>query len=283
MQILHSAIFVVANSTRFNAYGQLVDIPGGVDFLIAGFSCVDFSRLNSRGKNLSDPGESGDTFRAIVHYMVKYRPAIVILENVQGAPWDIIKAIIENDRTYLKNYFNKLHVDPSWAYVWDEDDNAYAANFLRVDTKDYYIPQTRSRGYMVCIDSKKDSDVSQKVEEWGSLMAKLRRRASSSVEAFLLHEEDPRLHRARDQLARRGREMRQTEWVLCEGRNQGYRDEKQLGPERPLTRWVNGGSSKAPDYWWLEWSGVQVERVWETMEICFLRNALGGFDPLYKP
>lgn len=29
----------------------------------------------------------------------------------------------------------------------------YAARYVRIDTKNYYLPQTRVRGYMFCMDN----------------------------------------------------------------------------------------------------------------------------------
>ncbi|KAK5239810.1 hypothetical protein LTR16_011481, partial [Cryomyces antarcticus] len=104
------------------AYGAKIPVPGDVDLLVAGFSCVDFSALNNRSKDLDDRGESGDTFNAVLAYANKWRPSIVVLENVSNAPWDDIQELLEK-------------ID-------------YACAWQRVDTKDYYLPQTRRRGYL---------------------------------------------------------------------------------------------------------------------------------------
>ncbi|KAL2052512.1 hypothetical protein ABVK25_007072 [Lepraria finkii] len=50
------------------AYGALADVPNNVHLLIAGFSCVDLSKLSRWNKKLTDLGESGDTFRSILRY-----------------------------------------------------------------------------------------------------------------------------------------------------------------------------------------------------------------------
>jgi len=52
--------------------------------LIAGSSCVDFSLLNNKKKGIDDGGESGDTIGGILSYAKKFRPTIIILENVGG-------------------------------------------------------------------------------------------------------------------------------------------------------------------------------------------------------
>ncbi|MCS4558971.1 DNA cytosine methyltransferase, partial [Shewanella sp. C32] len=72
------------------AYGSRQKVPGNADIVIAGFSCVDFSALNNRKKKLSEKGESGVTFYGIRSYIEKYRPPLIILENVKNAPWKIV-------------------------------------------------------------------------------------------------------------------------------------------------------------------------------------------------
>lgn len=271
-------------STGSTAYGGAEDIPPDVDILIAGFSCVDFSNLNKWNKTLHETGESGDTFRAILNYAKKYRPAIIILENVMGAPWDFIQSVWENDQEALDD-ISKRSKTP-WANVWDVGELAYAAHFLPLDTKAYYLPQTRNRKYMICIDRQKLSSAEQQVLIWGKLMKKFKRPASSPVEAFLLDPDDPRLHRSRDELAKTGRgdptTRREVDWTVCLGRHQDYRQKTHVGFDRPVTMWVDGGSCKPSDFWWQGWGTVQVERLWDTFEIAFLRNVRRGYDSHYK-
>lgn len=235
-------------------------VPLDIDILIAGFSCVDFSRLNSWTKKLEDKGESGDTFRAILQYADKYRPPIIVLENVNGAPWQAIKE------------------------VWQTYD--YAAEFIKLDTKQYYIPHTRQRVYMICIDTRKLGSADASVTEWVSLMQNFERPASSSIESFLLKEDDPRVQTAREQMAKgsRGedRAPREVEWTKCQGRHEDYRASLQLGTGKPITAWVNRGSCKTPEFAWHEWNKKQVERVWDTLDMSYLRNAAKGFDSFFK-
>lgn len=276
--------------SRTTAYGALTDVPSDVDILVAGFSCVDFSHLNKRGKKLMDIGESGDTFRAILQYAKKYRPAVIILENVEGAPWDLIKAIWENDREFVQKYFKKVKDGEDDAEhgpdtFWDDDDPAYSATFHRVDAKNYYVPQTRTRRYMVCLNrllfpSLELAD--QAALAWARHMVALERKASVSVEAFLLPEDDPRLQRAKDQFSKTGKPRRDTNWEICNGRYEDYRLKEKLGISRPITEWTNDGSAKASSYLWTDWTLSQVERIWDTIDISYLRNAARGFDSFHK-
>ena len=104
------------------AYGALVDVPGYCDMLVAGTSCVDYSNLNNEQKTINEAGESGQTFRGMMTWVQKKQPPVVILENVCGAPWEEISLAFQA--------------------------KGYAAHFMRVDTKRFYIPHTRTRVYL---------------------------------------------------------------------------------------------------------------------------------------
>ena len=275
---------------RTTAYGAVTDVPKDVDILIAGFSCVDFSRLNKKGKKLTDIGESGDTFRAILEYAKTYRPGMIILENVDGAPWDFIKAIWTKDCKSIKAYFEKLNGGKTadqhgFDAFWDDDDPAYSALWHKVDAKNYYIPQTRIRKYMICLDRRRFPSpglADKAVEDWESYMIALERKASVSAEAFLLPENDPRLQRAKDEMSKIGKPKQERDWEVCNGRHELYRTNEKLGTSRPILDWTNNGSAKASSYLWTDWTMSQVERIWDSIEVSYLRNAAKGFDSFFK-
>lgn len=73
------------------AYGAKRVVPGNVDVLIAGTSCVDYSNLNTKQKGIDQKGESGQTFWGMLNWVKNHRPPIVIQENVCGAPWEQMK------------------------------------------------------------------------------------------------------------------------------------------------------------------------------------------------
>ncbi|KIK50592.1 hypothetical protein GYMLUDRAFT_51100 [Collybiopsis luxurians FD-317 M1] len=239
------------------AYGALVPVPGNVDLLVAGTSCVDYSNLNNEKQDIDANGESGRTFRGMMSWVTKHRPPLVILENVCSAPWDRVKEKFEK--------------------------HGYSALHLRVDTKQYYIPHTRTRVYLMAID-KKNSSIPKK---WKESVEKLRRPASSSLDSFLLPIDDPRIHHARQKLAQESynasdRRTGRTDWSRCESRHQRARLEEELGSKRPLTSWDEGGSCKMPDYSWTDWGAGQVERVWDLLDISLLRDAKKGIDASFK-
>lgn len=261
-----------------------------MDILVAGFSCVDFSKLNSQGKKLTDIGESGDTFRAVLQYAKMYRPAVIILENVDGAPWDLIKAIWQNDREVVQAHFKKApdtkdENEQGHNAFWDDNDPAYSAVWHRVDSKHYYIPHTRTRRYMICLDRRRFSSpkaADNAAQDWKRYMIALERKASVSVEAFLLPEDDPRLQRAKDEMSKIGKPREARNWEVCNGRHEAYRTEEKLGIARPILHWTNDGAAKPSSYIWTEWILSQVERVWDSIEVSYLRGAVRGFDSFFK-
>ncbi|PCH36338.1 hypothetical protein WOLCODRAFT_166855 [Wolfiporia cocos MD-104 SS10] len=239
------------------AYGSLALVPGDVDILIAGTSCVDYSNLNNEKQDIDDNGESGRTFRGMMSWVKNHQPPLVILENVCSAPW---KRVV--------GYFQK---------------EGYSATFLRVDTKQFYIPHTRTRVYLLAVNQKR-SDIPDK---WLNWINKLKRPASSTLDAFLLPSDDPRIHQAREKLVSESynavvRRTGRTDWGRCESRHQRARLEEELGLKRPLTSWDEGGFCKMPDFAWNDWGVGQVERVWDLMDISLLRSAKKGVDPSYK-
>ena len=207
---------------RTTAYGSHEPVPGNVDLLIAGTSCVDYSNLNNEKQDIDANGESGRTFRGMMSWVCNHRPPLVILENVCSAPWERVVEKFQH--------------------------HGYSAAFMRVDTKNYYIPHTRTRGYLMAVDEKG----SALPDEWKSrVTSKLKRQASSTLDAFLLPSDDPRIHQARQKLVQESynaldRRTGRTDWGRCESRHQRARLEEGLGSKRPLTNWDEGLSLPLP-------------------------------------
>jgi len=254
------------------AYGALVDVPGNVDMLVAGTSCVDYSNLNNEKKGLKDAGESGQTFRGMMTWVQKNKPPIIILENVCNAPWQEIAE--------------------------DFQRNGYQCHFMRLDTKHYYIPHTRTRVYLFAArttdpkkcrqipiadtNSSKNKASPQVVEDWKEKVRSLRRPASATLEAFLFDSDDPRVHKGRQMLAMPGEDNTRvaSDWARCESRHQRARLEEGLGQRRPFTNWEGGCTM--PDYAWNDWGKAQTDRVLDLMDIDFLRLAQADTDSMHK-
>ena len=269
---------------------------------MAGFACVDFSNLNRNRKGLdgkpivaeektkpskpkgsdcdepppemptaaqieenlrhlqedTERGESGDTLHAIVAFAARCRPPIVLLENILHAPWEKVQTT-----------FNQI---------------GYMARFIKMDTKQYYIPHTRQRVYMLCLDTTSNAAAWDLTREWTGLVKQFKRRASVPVDAFLLPESDPRLAEAKAEI-RRAKEKSKGPWKWLRGqiRHLKYREDHGLGSGRPITRWMENGSSTMLDYADMEWTRAQVDRIKDYLELYWLHAAKCDYDPAYKP
>ncbi|OQE11510.1 hypothetical protein PENVUL_c002G04166 [Penicillium vulpinum] len=249
------------------AYGSSEVIPGDLDILVAGTACVDFSPLNNRKKTLQQGGESGATFDGLLRYAERYRPRMVVQENVRNAPWDQMKG------------------------KWEE--LGYMSVCVNVDTKHYYIPQTRERGYMVVIDKRRleaagllgdsmdQSGIDTVTQSIRELAGRFKRPASAPVGLFLLSDDDRRLELIESRARLESRS--ETSWDQYQIRHQRHRDELELGIERPITRSLPGVNDlKAPDFYWHRFWKTQPERVWETVDMNFLKKILQEYDMNFK-
>ncbi|PWN54267.1 hypothetical protein IE53DRAFT_258648 [Violaceomyces palustris] len=255
--ILFRDVTELGGDQAHTAYGALVDVPGNVDLLVAGTSCVDYSHLNNKKKGLNDGGESGRTFRGMLQWVQKHKPALVILENVKNAPWVGVAETIVAEAGYDVGFSNLF------------------------DTKNYYIPHTRQRGYLFASRNTKDC----LPENWSLLTGWMVRPASSPLDAFLLPSDDPRIQRVRMQFSHgeglsKGRST--IDWSKCQSRHERARDEEDLGKTRPYTAWEEGGTCKLSHDGWNEWALRQPERVTDLMDITTLRFAALRQDPIYK-
>ncbi|KAF2447106.1 hypothetical protein P171DRAFT_409502 [Karstenula rhodostoma CBS 690.94] len=239
-------------TTATTAYGAVETIPDGVDILVAGFSCKNLSRQNNYQKSLKENGESGETWMAVYEYSRRFRPSIVLLENVKS------KALTWHD------------VVSQWS------DIGYEAGWLYCDTKRYYYPQTRERMYMIAIDRRDTAKkASQAVEDWKQTMRKLERPCSSSYETFLAN--FPR------GLVDYSALVSEWAWELCKLRYDHMRSELRLGIKRPCTRWSENGTKQPFDFADHEWFDSRSSREWEAIEVAYLRAAvLDGTDASYK-
>ena len=250
--ILFRDIRELGGDEATTAYGAKVQVPHDVDMLVAGTSCVDYSNLNNEKKGLEAQGESGQTFRGMMNWIRKSQPPIIILENVCNAPWDQVQKKFE--------------------------DEGYHARFMRVDTKRFYIPHTRTRVYLFAC---KANDPTL-VEAWKERVKALERPASATLEAFLFDADDPRVHEGRRMLARPGEDSTRanTDWGRCESRHQRARLEEGLGQRRPFTHW--DGGCTLPDFAWNDWGKAQTDRVLDLMDIDYLRLAQLDIDSMHK-
>jgi site-specific DNA-cytosine methylase len=190
------------------------------------------------------------------------QPPIVIIENVSGAPWEIKVKMFE--------------------------ERGYAATFLRIDTKEYYIPQTRKRGYLFAIKAQTKNKVVDRPARWTAAVKSLKRPASAALDDFMLPNDDPRVLRGRARLTAEssagegeGR-TRTVDWTKCETNHQQARSMEELGDKRPLTNWSDSGNTAMPSFGWNEWTNAQVHRIHDLMDINALRLAKLMIDCSHK-
>ncbi|ORY68764.1 uncharacterized protein BCR38DRAFT_406664 [Pseudomassariella vexata] len=214
--------------------------------------------LNAIKGKLDEGGESDTTFFSMLLYAKKYRPSMIILENVSGAPWKDARDV------WLRGI-------------------GYTAEIIALDTKDFYMPQTRKRMYLVAMDMQAfpGIDLTQVVTQWQTILGGLKRRASSSIEDYLLQENSRLIQIARQELEHKaeGKKSRDKEWFHSLQRHNRARRNEGLGQSRPLTQWTDAGCIKLYDRMDPIIIGGQAPRVWDLLDINFLRGifSLPGF------
>ena len=210
-------------------------------------------------------GESYDTLLGIVTYAKTHQPNIVILENVYGFAWGEAES------------------------MWHEI--GYATQVALLDTKDFYIPQTRQRGYMIGLrraavkERHLDLDPDKAVRSWFTVLTKLQRRASSPFTDFIFSEGNAELQRW-SQMDGDNFYMRSptiTPWEKCRTESLAYRASMLLGFKRPFTNGENKHSCNVSDACNHLWFRRQSERIRDTIDINQLRNVHNWWwDFFYK-
>ncbi|KAL1842212.1 hypothetical protein VTJ49DRAFT_5824 [Mycothermus thermophilus] len=296
------------------AGGSKAKLPTkNLDILFAGCSCVDYSNMNhhkpsgkvpaldrhlkdqpkrrARGKDQEDEdadavpikvddsfvkdldlgldqllsitnSESAMTFFAAIKLITILRPKFVILENVYSAPWDM----------YTDQIFPKI---------------GYAARVVKLDSKDYYLPQTRQRGYLVAVDSV-HFGVEQAIliaKQWEILLNQCKRTPSAPITSFLRPSDDPGTLQARSDMVQKN--QHNIEWALSSLRHADARHKNKLRrDDNPFSMKAmrNGKIINAayPSHSWMPFWESQVARVIDLMDINFAVALKGGFDLGYK-
>jgi site-specific DNA-cytosine methylase len=245
------------------AFGAMIPVPKCADVMVAGSSCVDYSGLNQHQKEFGEEGESYDTLMATVKYAEKHTPQMVILENVLNFPWEEVEGL------------------------WHAQ--GYATKVALLDSKNFYLPQTRQRGYMIGLrrevngHPKLELDADAAVLEWFKIMEKLQRRASSPFTDFILADDSEELAKYNQQAGAQISVTKNVPWAKTRVECTSCRSTNFLGFKKPLTEWENNGSCLVPDNCNIPWFKKQVERIWDTIEINHLRAIVHRqYDMAYK-
>lgn len=224
--------------------------------MVAGSSCIDYSSLNNKRKDATADGESKRTLEAVLEYAKSHRPKVVILENVLKFPWGQTEKL------------------------WQAAN--YATQVALLDSKDFYLPQTRQRGYMIGVLRREGFDAEAAVKKWFNVLTELQRRASSPFTDFVFAEDDPQMEKYNRQ-AIVSVPNKNLPWKRCRLEVISYRSCHGLGFRRPFTDWENNGSCHVPDFCSKLWFILQVERIWDTVDINHLRSICQRcYDISYK-
>ncbi|RYP62682.1 hypothetical protein DL771_009623 [Monosporascus sp. 5C6A] len=301
--------------TVLTALGSMEKIPSDIDVLIAGTPCVDFSALNSNKvkdfsskvgdhlkklfqgfdkqkpkqqdahliagvkefmegecmETLKDQGQSSGAFFAMLSYARLRRPKCILLENVHSAPWEQM----------VRVWFPSID---------------YAAQFVRLDTKNYYIPQTRCRGYLLAVDARlfhsKKNIAEEIVSNWTTDIKNFQRRASTPIDRWLLPSTDPLADLARQDEEARFLDRKRRDnvpWIQSRRRHIRVRRQETLGENRTLTNWTEDGGSRPYDRMDKILMHGQPPRVLDCIEVYYLRGVKNGvyrkakqdFDPTF--
>jgi len=288
------------------AGGYFTDIPSDkLDLFVAGCSCVDYSNLNSSraGKTYlpvfdqypakvlsgqvkspirldpefverllqsldtieaSNAGESMRTFLSSMSYIIRTRPKIVILENVDSAPW----------AAKTNFWFPRA---------------GYVAAHAKVNSRMYYVPQTRQRGYLIAVDvevfgiERAQAVINQCIR----LLKKLERPASSNVTEFLLGPDDPRLVEARADMEQKGSSQKDIDWGFSQVRHEATRQVEGLpATAHPFSMAVfsHGKLMDAtpPSRSWIKYFKKQPPRVLDFIDIVILKSLQMQCDLRHK-
>ena len=107
-----------------------------IDLYIAGFPCQAFSQI---GKGLGFKDPRGNVFFSCLDVIKRKRPRMFILENVKG--------LLSNDK------------GRTWDVIWNELQKlkkiGYDVDWKLLNTKDYGLPQSRPRIYIIGKKNKK--------------------------------------------------------------------------------------------------------------------------------
>ncbi|SPO06612.1 uncharacterized protein DNG_09302 [Cephalotrichum gorgonifer] len=285
--IFRDVVDFAEHESATTAAGFKAKVPTNVDLLVVGSSCVDFSTLNTRKQNelyaaglprgnvdatnpsvklgnfletLQDTaGESATTFLSSLKYILKVRPKLVVLENVNAAPWETIAG----------QYFPMA---------------GYHAVHISVDSKEYGVPQTRQRGYCVAADSLHYGDFSAViVKEWARIVRAIAPRTQIPLQNLLLRPGDREVREMEIPIERGGCREPSAKATMCKMRHKDAREMFNIPDLNPMSGVDDRGVCRPDDRIFGSWLQRQGTRVCDLLDISWMRilNQL-NFDARYK-
>jgi site-specific DNA-cytosine methylase len=137
--------------------GEKVTVPA-VDMVIAGFVCKSVSTENNKRSMYANCiregfGKTGETFDGVMAYVRKFKPAIVICENVKGLTMktkDEHGSICEPVINHVQQCFKRA---------------AYSFDYHILDSSDFLLPQRRARVWMWAFRGRESQTAAEKTKK----------------------------------------------------------------------------------------------------------------------
>ncbi len=114
----------------------------------------------------------------------------------------------------------------------------YEARHTQVDSKDFMLPQTRQRGYLIAVDYTVFGASSPLITDfWAATMKSIRERPSAAIDDFLLEDDDDRLVRTRVEVEVKANSStaRGNDWEYSRDRHADVRRKELLPNGNPYT------------------------------------------------
>jgi site-specific DNA-cytosine methylase len=228
---------------------------------------VDLSVLNSKPQPLAQNGrgESSQTFFGLLGYVKSHKPSVLILENV--------KADKVNWETMVAHY----------------NDAGYATEIIDVDTKNFYLPQTRQRRYMVCIrgENGPKKKIQQSLIQVKAMVNSLQRPASCPAGFFLLDENSKQMNQIVNDRDIVMKKKRMVTWTEAQKLHRTQREVFNLGQQKPISQpGSKADALKGPEFYMHKWFNPRTEREKDLLDIIYLKGLKGkddsAFDINYK-
>ncbi|KAK1993972.1 SNF2 super family protein [Colletotrichum falcatum] len=276
------------------ASGAMADIPTDIDMLIAGSSCVDFSALNAQRENK----KKASGLQKLIEEFKKRGIADILGQEdpVAGEVIEGLKELFENidneKGESTKTFLSIVILENVTKAPWDQFQGfwlpsiGYSAAVVQVDSKNFLVPQTRQRKYLIAVDGRRYGDgASQIANQWAKLMAPSQWfKSPPDLQRFLLPPSDPRVLQARFQLERTllSRPKKDVEAVVCQNDHRLARRNEGLGDTQPYTRLDVRGNVVPREESWRGYISVITMRMQDLLDITCLRGYAKGFDFTFK-
>jgi site-specific DNA-cytosine methylase len=275
-------------------------VDANVDLLIAGTSCVQFSKLNAKNKKkwLTDElrdevkdleaayqdttipySEQASKFPAekVKEVLQKVKKAIADLEESDSTFFSLV-VFVHNHHPKIIILENVKDAPYVMAVAWLRSVQ-YAALFVDADTKDQYLPQTRQRKYLVAIRMDLFPEPQTILEAWSKHLTTLKRRASSPITDFLLESTSTLTRLSSQQLEHQAqmKTRREPNWERSKDRHDQARENENLGKGHPFSGRGKGLTTNFYDRVNRVVMHRQPPRVWECGDLHLLRGTKAEF------